>query len=104
MDSGQLLAFLIAVSFAAGLNVYATLATLGLLSHTHAFALPPSLHVLGNWWVIGAALSLFALEFFADKIPGFDLISNWLHTFIRIPISALLVYMSTAQLLCMFKF
>jgi len=46
----QLAGLLIAVSFAAGLNVYATVATLGLLAHTHWLALPPGLHLLTSWW------------------------------------------------------
>ncbi|HWT66221.1 MAG TPA: DUF4126 domain-containing protein, partial [Terracidiphilus sp.] len=74
---------IIAVSFAAGLNVYATVATLGLLAHTSLLALPPSLDLLRSWWIIAAAAALFAVEFFADKVPAFDLVWNALHTFIR---------------------
>lgn len=94
----EILAMVIGASFAAGLNVYATIATLGLIAHTGAFQLPPNLHLLENWWVIGAALLLFVIEFFADKIPAFDLIWNALHTFIRVPIAALLGYQATSQL------
>ena len=94
----ELVAMLVAVSFAAGLNVYATVATLGLLAHTGWLALPPTLALLGSWWIIGASAVLFAIEFFADKIPAFDLIWNALHTFIRIPIAALLAYRATAGL------
>src|SRR5580704_10301418 len=94
----QLVAMLVAVSFAAGLNVYATVATLGLLSHAGVLALPIGLHLLANWWVIAAGCALFALEFFADKVPVFDLIWNALHTFIRVPVAALLAYEATASL------
>jgi hypothetical protein len=94
----QLVGLLIAVSFAAGLNVYATVATLGLLGHTHWLALPPGLHLLTNWWVIGAALALFAIEFFADKVPAFDLLWNAFHTFVRIPVAALIAFNATSQL------
>jgi hypothetical protein len=94
----ELVAMLVAVSFAAGLNVYATVATLGLLAHTGVLALPPGLHLLANWWVIGASGALFAVEFFADKVPAFDLIWNALHTFIRVPVAALLAYEATASL------
>ncbi len=66
----QLAALIVAISFAAGLNVYATVATLGLLAHYSLLELPPGLHLLNNWWVIGAALALFAIEFFADKSPS----------------------------------
>jgi hypothetical protein len=88
----------IAASFAAGLNVYATTLTLGLLARAHWVALPPGLEVLANWSVIGASAALFAVEFFADKIPAFDLIWNGLHTFVRIPLAALLAYRATQQL------
>jgi hypothetical protein len=93
-----LLPILIATSFAAGLNVYATVATLGLLAHAGVFPLPPALHPLASWWVIGASLFLFMIEFFGDKIPAFDLIWNALHTFIRVPIAALLAYGASSQL------
>ncbi len=98
LPSEELFAVLVAISFAAGLNVYATVATLGLLAHTHWLALPHSLALLGNWWVIGASAALFAVEFFADKIPAFDLIWNALHTFIRVPVAALLAYQASSGL------
>lgn len=94
----DLVALLIATSFAAGLNVYATVATLGLLGQAGWLALPPPLHILTSWYVIAASAVLFLVEFFADKIPAFDLVWNALHTFIRIPIAALLAYRATAQL------
>jgi hypothetical protein len=85
-------------SFAAGLNVYATIATLGLLGHFHFISLPPSLNLVEHWWVIVVCIILFAIEFFADKIPAFDLIWNALHTFVRVPIAALLAYHASASL------
>src|SRR6185312_9076360 len=90
--SNEILAIAIAASFAAGLNVYATVATLGLLSHVHAFQLPPALHALGSWPVIIVCAALFGLEFFADKIPVFDLIWNALNTFVKVPVATLLSY------------
>jgi len=98
LPGDELVALLVAVSFAAGLNVYATVATLGLLAHSGVVPLPPGLQVLSSWYVIIASLALFVLEFFADKIPGFDLFWNALHTFIRIPVAALLAYRATAAL------
>lgn len=98
LSTHDLFGLLVATSFAAGLNVYATVATLGLLSRAGAIALPPSLQLLASWYVIAAAVILFAIEFFADKIPAFDLIWNALHTFIRVPIAALLAWRATAQL------
>ena len=98
LSGDVLIAMLVSVSFAAGLNVYATVATLGLLAHTGWVAMPSALLVLGNWWVIGVSAVMFALEFVADKIPAFDLVWNALHTFIRIPVAALLAWRATAQL------
>jgi hypothetical protein len=91
-------ALVIAASFAAGLNVYATVMTLGLLAHVHWVMLPPGLETLSNWWIIGVSGALFLAEFVADKIPGFDLLWNAMHTFIRVPVAALLAYRATTQL------
>jgi Domain of unknown function (DUF4126) len=88
----------IAASFAAGLNVYATVLTLGILARVHWVELPSGLEVLANGWVIGASAAMFSIEFFADKVPAFDLIWNALHTFVRIPLAALLAYRATLQL------
>jgi hypothetical protein len=98
IPASELVALLVATSFAAGLNVYATVATLGLLAHAGVLPLPPGLELLSSWWVISASGALFAIEFFADKIPAFDLIWNALHTFIRVPVAALLAYRATATL------
>jgi hypothetical protein len=97
-QGGELAALIVAVSFAAGLNVYATVATLGLLAHGGVLDLPSGLHLLASWWVIGAAAALFAVEFFADKVPAFDLVWNALHTFVRVPVAALIAYGATSHL------
>lgn len=89
---------IVATSFAAGLNVYATVLTLGFLGRGHIVELPPALQLLQSWWVIGASAVLFLIEFFGDKIPVFDLIWNALHTFVRVPIAALLSYLAADQL------
>src|SRR5438128_2385035 len=94
----QLAALVVATSFAAGLNVYATLATLGLLARAGIVALPPSLDVLTSWWVIAASVALYLVEFVADKIPAIDLVWNALQTFVRVPVAALLAYGATMQL------
>ena len=96
--SNEILAVVIAASFAAGLNVYATVATLGLLSHAQAFQLPPALHLLASWPVIVVCALLFGLEFFADKIPVFDLLWNALNTFVKVPIATLLSYAAAQHL------
>jgi hypothetical protein len=94
----ELFALLAAIGFAAGLNLYATVAVLGLLARFGHMPLPPGLHLLAGWPVIGASLVLFAIEFFGDKIPAFDLVWNALHTFIRVPIAGLLAFQATSQL------
>ena len=94
----ELVALLVATSFAAGLNLYATIATLGMLARFRLLSLPPSLGMIESWWIIGASLVLFIVEFFADKAPALDLIWNALHTFIRVPVAALLAYGATSQL------
>ena len=98
LSPDALLALVIATSFAAGLNVYATVATLGLLARAGFVTLPPTLGLLDSWWVIGASGALFAIEFVADKVPAFDLIWNALQTFVRVPVGALLAYGASAQL------
>jgi Domain of unknown function (DUF4126) len=98
LSASSIVAVLIAVSFAAGLNVYATVAALGLLARFHVVSLPPALHALQNNWVIGASLILFVVEFFGDKVPAFDLVWNALHTFVRVPVAALLSYLAAAPL------
>ncbi len=97
-SSDTLLALLVTISFAAGLNVYATVATLGILARVNLLPLPPSLHLLFNRYVIGACVALFLVELFADKIPVFDLLWNALQTFVRIPVAALIAYQASANL------
>jgi hypothetical protein len=94
----ELLSLLAAIGFAAGLNLYATVAVLGLLARFGHLPLPPGLLLLAGWPVIAASTALFVIEFFADKIPAFDLIWNALHTFIRVPVAGLLAYQATRQL------
>jgi len=94
----ELFALLVAIGFAAGLNLYATVAVLGLLARFAHLPLPAGLQLLQNWAIIAASTALFAVEFFADKIPAFDLIWNALHTFIRVPVAGLLAYRATSQL------
>ncbi len=94
----ELTALLVVICFSAGLNIYATVAMLGLLARAHLLTLPASLHVLANWYVIAICGALFAIEFIGDKIPIFDLLWNAMHTFVRVPAAALLTYAATAQL------
>jgi len=98
LGSADLVGLIVAASFAAGLNVYATVATLGILAHLGVLTLPPGLLMLSSWWVIAASAGLFVIEFFADKIPAFDLLWNAAHTFVRVPVAALIAYGATSQL------
>ncbi len=77
-------------SWVAGINLYATVATLGLLGRFANLKLPGDLNVLTSWWVIGVALFLFVIEFVADKIQFVDSAWDVVHTFIRIPAGAVL--------------
>lgn len=70
-------------SFAAGINLYATVAILGLASRYGWVALPEQFRAFDSDLVIGAALLLYVVEFFADKIPWVDTLWDTLHTFIR---------------------
>jgi hypothetical protein len=91
-------ALVVAASFAAGLNVYATVLTLGILARTGWVALPPGLDALGHTWILVVCGIMFAIEFVADKIPGFDMIWNALHTLVRVPLAALVAYHASSQL------
>jgi len=77
-------------SWVSGINLYATVATLGLLSRFAHLRLPGELDVLTSWWVIAVAGVLYAIEFFADKIPIVDSTWDVIHTFIRVPAGAVL--------------
>jgi hypothetical protein len=70
-------------SFAAGLNLYATIAILGLTSRFGWVALPEQYRVFDNNWIIGGAIPLNVIEFVADKIPWVDSIWDTVHTVIR---------------------
>jgi hypothetical protein len=98
LSQGDILAFVIATGFAAGLNVYATALALGAMARLHWIDLPAGLDVLANTWALSASGALFMIEVFADKVPGFDLIWNALHTFVRIPVAALMAYAAGSHL------
>jgi hypothetical protein len=88
----QTLSLALGAGFSSGLNLYATVATLGLLQRFGIVRLPASLQALGHPWVIGIAATLYLVEFFADKIPYVDTVWDFIHTFIRPPAAALLAY------------
>ncbi len=70
-------------SLAAGVNLYATVAILGLASRFGWVDLPSSFAVFDNNVVIAVALALYAVEFVADKIPWVDSAWDAVHTLIR---------------------
>jgi len=88
----QTLSLALGAGFSSGLNLYATVATLGLLERLGIIHLPASLQPLAHPWVIGIAVVLYLFEFSADKIPYIDTIWDLVHTFIRPPAAALLAY------------
>jgi len=81
-------------SFAAGINLYATVAILGLASRYGWVALPPQYQVFDNNWIIGTAIALYLIEFVADKIPWVDSVWDAVHTVIR-PIGGAVIAVAT---------
>jgi len=92
MNPIETLGLALGAGFSSGLNLYATVATLGLLQRLGVLRLPPGLQVLSHPWVLGIAITLYLLEFFADKIPYLDTLWDAIHTFIRPPAAAILAY------------
>lgn len=90
MDPISQLALTLGLGWASGLNLYAAVVTVGVLHNLGLMTLPPDLQNLASPLVIGVVGLLYLVEFFADKIPGFDSLWDTLHTFIRIPAGAIL--------------
>jgi hypothetical protein len=84
------LGFAMGSAWLSGINLYATVATLGLLQRFGMVRLPGDLDYLQNGWVILLAGFLYLVEFVADKIPAVDTAWDALHTFIRVPAGAVL--------------
>ena len=76
-------------SWASGINLYAMVATLGLLGRFAGLDLPGDLGVVTDWWVIGIAATLYLIEFVADKVPIVDSAWDVVHTFVRVPAGAI---------------
>ena len=90
METLQALSLALGSAWTSGINLYATVAALGIAGQMDMIQLPPDLQVLMNPLVIAVACIMYTIEFFADKVPYFD--SGWdvIHTFIRVPAGALL--------------
>jgi hypothetical protein len=91
------LGFAMGTAWLSGINLYATVLTLGLLERFHLARLPGDLDYLQHWWVILLAGALYLIEFAADKIPAVDSIWDAVHTFIRVPAGAVLAASAFAQ-------
>lgn len=92
MNPVETLGLALGAGFSSGLNLYATVATLGLLDRFGIIHLPSSLDSLSHPVVLTIAVILYILEFFADKVPYVDTVWDVIHTFIRPPAAALLAY------------
>src|SRR5918999_976291 len=90
MDFIHTLAIGMGASWVSGINLYAAVATLGLLGRFANLKLPGELDIVTNGWVIGVAVFMFVVEFVADKVPVVDSIWDVIRTFMRIPAGAIL--------------
>ena len=98
MDWFSTLSLALGSAWTSGINLYATITVLGLLQKFGFAKLPGGLDVLDNWWIIGVAAFLYAIEFFADKVPYIDSVWDVIHTFIRVPAGLIVAYAATADL------
>src|SRR5476649_1055840 len=92
MNPVQTLGLALGTGFSSGLNLYATIATLGFLQRYGVIHLPESLQVLARPGILGLAVVLYLIEFFADKVPYVDTAWDAIHTLIRPPAAAILAY------------
>ena len=90
MGIAETIALSMGLAWASGINLYATLVTLGILGATGHMVLPEELQILQDPIVIAAAGFMYMVEFFADKVPGVDTTWDTIHSFIRIPAGAIL--------------
>ena len=90
MGTIEALSLAMGTAWTSGINLYATVAALGIARQMELIQLPQNLEVLGHPVVIAIASIMYFIEFFADKVPYVD--SGWdvLHTFIRVPAGAIL--------------
>lgn len=88
----NLLSAVLGVSFAAGLNAYATILALGLMQRFGVVHLPHALEILSSTPVMIAAVLMYCIEFVADKVPMVDTVWDGIHTVIRPAAGALLAY------------
>src|SRR5580765_7805269 len=92
MNPLEALGLALGAGFSSGLNLYATVATLGLLQRFGFIHLPAALEVVAHPIVLGIAVALYLVEFFADKVPYLNTIWDAAHTFVRPPAAAVIAY------------
>lgn len=80
------------VSWASGINLYATLLVMGFMHNTEMTTLPEGIAYVAHPMVMMAAGVMFCVEFFADKTPGVDTAWDGIHTFVRIPAAVAMAY------------
>ena len=95
----QSVALAAGLAWGSGIRPYAVNCSLaGLMARLGYVELPPGLGLLTHPAVLGASgFKMFFIEFFADKVPGFDTLWDAAHTFIRIPAGALLAALALAD-------
>ncbi|GAB6054000.1 DUF4126 domain-containing protein [Magnetospira thiophila] len=86
----EILFLAMGAAWGSGINLYGTALILGGLDKFGLIVLPQSLDILSDPTILGFALTLYLIEFVADKVPGLDSLWDIIHTFIRIPAGALL--------------
>ena len=91
MDSFSALAQALGVAYAAGINVPATVAMLGVAQQRGWIGhLPAGLDVVGNTWVIALAGGLYLIEFVITLVPGLASVWETVQSVIRPPAAAVL--------------
>jgi hypothetical protein len=98
MGTIEALSLAMGTAWASGINLYATVAALGIANRLEMIQLPQNLEVLSHPGVIAIACIMYFIEFFADKVPYLDTGWDALHTFIRVPAGAILAARSLGDL------
>ena len=98
MATIEALSLAMGAAWTSGINLYATIAALGIAGRSEMIQLPPELQVLTHPAVITIACIMYVIEFFADKVPYVDTGWDILHTFIRVPAGAILAAKSLGDM------
>ena len=98
MGTIEALSLAMGTAWTSGINLYATVAALGIANRLEMIQLPQNLEVLSHPGVIVIACIMYFIEFFADKVPYLDTGWDALHTFIRVPAGAILAARSLGDL------